>query len=86
MNRKNIEKIAELKQVFNSFGVSTDKDMYIELGITKDDDKRMIQAWVNYQSAFEYRDGYVQGQNDLNAKLIKIKNKLKKLIKLSNGR
>ena len=72
-------KIKELKAKFNAFGVVTDRDMFEKLGITNDEDKRMIFAWINYQSAFAYRDGFNDGQDRLRERLIKVKNKINKI-------
>jgi len=48
----------------DSYAISTDRDLFRQLGITDDEDKCKIFAWVNYQCAFSIKEGYEYGYED----------------------
>lgn len=63
---KNKERIEELKQELKEkHGISTDRDLVKKLGIVKEEDKAALFVWIRYQGAYEYRDGYDNGREDL---------------------
>lgn len=74
-------KIQELKQeLFNKYGIVTDRDLIRQLGI-KDEDKDKLFAWIRYQCAYEYRDGWNNGREDLKEQLTEFS--LKKMEQLT---
>lgn len=63
---KQIDKLNEnikiiKKELVDKYNISTDRDLFTQLGITSDEDKCKIFAWINYQSSFSIRDGYEHG-------------------------
>lgn len=65
---KHDDKIKELKQNLLEYGINTDRDLFKQLGLT-DEDKSKVLAWIRYQAAFAYKDGYENGQRDLKEKI-----------------
>ena len=69
----NASKIQEAKnRLVDEFGIETDRDLFAQLGITDNDDKRKIFAWITYQNAFSYREGFDDGQDSLRDSLQKL--------------
>lgn len=69
----NTSKIQEAKnRLVDEFGIETDRDLFAQLGITDNDDKRKIFAWITYQNAFSYREGFDDGQHSLRDSLQKL--------------
>lgn len=60
----NDEEIKAMKQeLFDKYNINTDSDLIKQLGI-KDEDKAMLFAWIKYQCAFSYREGFDNGQDE----------------------
>lgn len=59
---KNENKIQELKQeLLDKYNIANDSR---QLGI-KDEDKGKLFAWIRYQCAYEYRNGWNEGRENL---------------------
>ena len=66
---KHDDNIKELKQnLLDQYGIDTDRDLVRQLGLS-DEDKRKMFAWIRYQCAFSYKEGYENGQRDLKEKI-----------------
>ena len=66
---KHDDNIKELKQnLLDQYGIDTDRDLVKQLGLS-DEDKGKMFAWIRYQAAFAYREGYENGQRDLKEKI-----------------
>jgi len=50
----------ELKDEWN---ITTDRILLQQLGITSEVDKKKLFAWIKYQCAFSYNEGYENGQD-----------------------
>lgn len=71
-NMNHETKIQELKQELrDKFNISNDRDLIKRLEI-KDEDKGMLFAWIRYQSAYEYRDGWNNGREDLTDQIVEL--------------
>lgn len=69
---KHENKIQELKQeLLDKHNIATDRDLIRQLGI-KDEDKGKLFAWIRYQCAYEYRDGWNEGREDLKEQLAEL--------------
>jgi len=55
----------ELKEKYN---IETDRDLIKQLGI-EEEDKSKLFAWIRYQCAFSYQEGFDNGQDSLKYKL-----------------
>ncbi len=66
---KNDEEIKTLKQeLLEIHDIKTDRDLIKKLGI-QDGDKAKLFAWIRYQCAYSYREGFEDGQEDLKEQL-----------------
>jgi hypothetical protein len=66
---KNENKIQELKQeLLDKYNIATDRDLIRQLDI-KDEDKGKLFAWIRYQCAYSYREGFDNGQDELKEQL-----------------
>ena len=66
---RNDEKIKKLKQeLLDNYDIKTDKDLIKQLGI-KTEDKNKLFAWIRYQCAFSYREGFDNGQYEIKEQL-----------------
>lgn len=62
---KKNEDIKTLKQeLFEKYGIKTDKDLIKQLGI-KDEDKIKLYTWIRYQCAYSYNEGLDKGQEEV---------------------
>ena len=69
---KNENKIQELKQeLLEKYNIKTDRDLIQQLGI-QDEDKSKLFAWIRYQCAYEYRDGWNEGREELKEQLAEL--------------
>ena len=69
---RNEEEIKKIKQeLLDKYNIATDRDLIRQLGI-KDEDKCKLFAWIRYQCAFEYRDGWNEGREDLKEQLAEL--------------
>ena len=57
------QEIIELKQgLLEKYGIKTDRDLMRELNLEDDDEsKKRIYAWIRYQCAFSFREGFDKG-------------------------
>ena len=66
-----MEKDEEIKtireELHKEYNIRTDRDLVNQLGI-KDEDKSKLFTWIRYQCAFSYREGFINGQEDLKYK------------------
>lgn len=51
-------------ELLTKHGIKTDRDLIKQLGIS-DEDKSKLFLWIEYQCAHSYREGYVNGQEQL---------------------
>lgn len=69
MAMKHDDNIKELKQnLLDQYSINTDRDLFKQLGLT-DENKSKVHAWIRYQCAFAYKEGYENGQRDLKEKI-----------------
>ena len=64
---KDIDKeILELKEgLLEKYDIKTDRDLMRQLNLEDDDEsKKRIYAWLRYQCAFSYREGYNDGYEE----------------------
>ena len=61
-------RINELADELFEYGVKTDRDLIKLLGI-KPKDKRILFAWIEYQSEYKYREGVENGKEELKMQL-----------------
>lgn len=66
MKTEEIETIR--KELKESYNIETDRDLIKQLGI-QDEDKSKLFAWIRFQCAFSYQEGFVNGQDSLKYKL-----------------
>lgn len=67
---RNDEKIKTIKQeLLEKYNIKTDRDLIQQLGI-QDEDKSKLFAWIRYQCAFSYREGFDNGQDELKEQLV----------------
>jgi len=52
------------KELIDKYNIKTDRDLIKQLGITEED-KGKLFAWIRYQCAFSYREGFDNGQDEL---------------------
>ena len=52
------------KELIDKYGIKTDRDLIKQLGVTEED-KGKLFAWIRYQCAFSYREGFDNGQDEL---------------------
>jgi len=65
-------KIQEIKQeLLDKYNIVTDRDLIKQLGV-KNEDKGKLFAWIRYQCAYEYRDGWNDGREELKEQLSKL--------------
>ena len=65
-------KIQEIKQeLLDKYNIITDRDLIKQLGI-KNEEKGKLFAWIRYQCAYEYRDGWNNGREELKEQLFKV--------------
>jgi hypothetical protein len=63
--RSKSEEINALKkELLQNYNIKTDRDLIKQLGI-KEEDKAKLFAWIRYQCAFSYREGFDNGQDEL---------------------
>lgn len=55
----------ELKEKYN---IETDRDLIKQLGIDEADKSKLF-AWIRYQCAYSYQEGFDNGQDSLKYKL-----------------
>jgi ribosomal protein S13 len=61
---RNDEEIKKIKQeLLEKYNIKTDRDLIQQLGI-RDEDKIKLFAWIRYQCAFSYREGFIIGQDE----------------------
>ena len=66
---KNDEEIKTIKQeLLEKYNINTDRDLIQQLGI-QDEDKSKLFAWIRYQCAYSYREGFDNGQDELKEQL-----------------
>ena len=66
---RNDEEIKTIKQeLLEKYNINTDRDLIKQLGI-QDEDKSKLFAWIRYQCAFSYQEGFDNGQDSLKYKL-----------------
>lgn len=66
---KNDEEIKTIKQeLLEKYDIKTDRDLIKQLGI-QDEDKNKLFAWIRYQCAYSYREGFDNGQDELKEQL-----------------
>jgi len=52
------------KELIDKYNIKTDIDLIKQLGLTEED-KGKLFAWIRYQCAFSYREGFDNGQDEL---------------------
>jgi len=52
------------KELIAKYNIKTDRDLIKQLGLTEED-KGKLFAWIRYQCAFSYREGFDNGQDEL---------------------
>ena len=63
---KNDDEIIKAKKVLvEKYHINTDRDLIKQLGIKNFEDRRKLFAWIRYQNAFSYRDGFNNDQDEL---------------------
>ncbi len=63
------EEIKTIKQELREkYNISMDRDLIKQLGIS-DEDKSKLFLWIRYQCAFNYREGYDNGQDEFKKQL-----------------
>lgn len=66
---RNDEEIKTLKQeLLEKYNINTDGDLIKQLEI-QDEDKSKLFAWIRYQCAYSYREGFDNGQDELKEQL-----------------
>ena len=66
---RNDEEIKTIKQeLLEKYNIETDRDLIKQLGI-QGEDKSKFFAWIKYQCAFSYKEGFGNGQNELKEQL-----------------
>ena len=66
---RNDEEIKTIKQeLLEKYNIKTDRDLIQQLGI-QDEDKSKLFAWIRYQCAFSYQEGFDNGQDELKEQL-----------------
>ena len=56
------------KELSEKYNIETDRDLIKQLGI-QEEDKGKLFAWIRYQCAYSYSEGYDNGQDSLKYKL-----------------
>lgn len=65
---RNDEEIKTIKQeLLEKYDIKTDRDLIKKLGIQVED-KSKLYAWIRYQCAYSYREGFDNGQAGLKEK------------------
>jgi hypothetical protein len=66
---RNDEEIKTIKQeLIEKYDIQTDRDLIKKLKI-QDEDKSKLFAWIRYQCAYSYREGFDNGQDELKEQL-----------------
>jgi hypothetical protein len=66
---RNDEEIKTIKQeLLEKYDIKTDRDLIKQLEI-QEEDKEKLFAWIRYQCAYNYREGYDNGQDVLKEQL-----------------
>lgn len=77
-------KIENIKQqLLTDFNIKSDRDLIKQLGI-KEEDKKKLFLWIEYQCQYSYEEGYTNGQEALKISLKELSDKKKELLKLRN--
>lgn len=66
-NDKEIKKIKQ--ELLEKYNIKTDKDLIQQLGI-EDKNKNKLFAWIRYQCAYSYREGFNNGKEELKEQLV----------------
>lgn len=62
MNDEEIKKIEQ--ELLEKYNIKTDRDLIQQLGITVENKSKLF-AWIRYQCAYSYREGFKNGQDKL---------------------
>lgn len=66
---RNYEEIKTIKQeLLDKYNIKTDRDLIQQLGI-QEEDKSKLFAWIRYQCAYSYMEGFGNGQDELKEQL-----------------
>ena len=69
---RNDEEIKTIKQeLLEKYNIKTDRDLIQQLGI-QDEDKSKLFAWIRYQCAYSYREGFDNGKEELKEQLAEV--------------
>jgi len=67
---RNDEEIKTIKQeLLEKYNINTDRDLIQQLGI-QNEDKSKLFAWIRYQCAYSYREGFDNGNVAVNRKIV----------------
>lgn len=59
------------KELKDKYNIETDRDLIKQLGIDEEDKSKLF-AWIRYQCAYSYQDGFNNGQDSLKYKLCEL--------------
>lgn len=63
---RNNDEIKRIKQeLIEKYNIKTDRDLIQQLGI-REEEKSKLFAWIRYQCAYSYREGFENGQEEYN--------------------
>jgi len=66
--KENINQPEEIKtirkELIDKYNIKTDRDLIKQLGIVEEDKEKLF-AWIRYQCAFSYQEGFDNGQDEL---------------------
>ena len=67
--KKYLKKINKLKQkLISEYSIESDRDLIKQLGI-REEDKDKLFTWIRYQGAYDYRNGFEDGQEEFREKI-----------------
>lgn len=67
-------------ELLENFAIKSDRDLVKLLGI-KEEDKTKLYLWIEYQCAYSYNEGHLNGQEELKDALKELSLEKKQLLK-----
>jgi hypothetical protein len=59
------------QELFEKYNIKTDRDLIEQLGI-KEEDKDKLFAWITYQCAHSYNEGFIKGEEEFKEELVEL--------------